>query len=208
MHPLGKFVATAHTLAPAKISRHPSHPKYNPQLIEFNTAHLHPRLQPPSPTPPTTPEISWRWACCNRKCHATTPVGVSIRCLHCNHRSCLADSSSVTKRKPCGSSFEYGAWQERNEWRRDRTEYLDDPKGWDARTQGRFLRLSEIKSTRLRRAKRSQDEKERKSKRTLKRMQRLERGKNNCWTDCDYPGHCHFERYRAIVMAPLEDVPS
>lgn len=75
------------------------------------------RMEPPPDVP-----TAWVWTC--HLCHSKYPLGVTRRCLVDGHYYCSGETNrpSLRKRKrksACSSEFDYAAWNEWGEWRRE-----------------------------------------------------------------------------------------
>jgi len=85
---------------------------------------------PPPPTlrnPPPPISLAWLWTC--HICRRSYAIGVTRRCLEDGHYLCSgvtenkalsrkAGRKIVRQHRPCSSEFDYGAWKEYGNWRR------------------------------------------------------------------------------------------
>ncbi|QKX59310.1 uncharacterized protein TRUGW13939_06442 [Talaromyces rugulosus] len=109
----------------------------------------------------------WYWKC--HKCQRRWKMGVTQRCLSCNHRMCSGDPTEV---KVCKTVFDYEGWRRWGEWRKDlkrRHDEQPDQEGDD--------KIVECM---------------RPAKRRLFSVG-LQYKKHSCWDDCVYPSQCYHE---------------
>lgn len=116
------------------------------------------------PAPPRHPK-KWSWKC--HKCMRIWKMGVTQRCLSCNHRMCSGDSTSINV---CESAFDYRGWRRWGEWKTNLKQFYDEQSHQeDGDEREDSLRLAKCRLFSV----------------------RPQYKKYSCWDDCVYPSQCY-----------------
>jgi hypothetical protein len=104
------------------------------KLFSDLSAPLRPKAVAPTknnvlPPPPSDP-LAWVWQC--HLCRSRWPLGVTRRCLVDGHFYCSGEASQLNLKKKkklqsCSSEFDYVAWKEWGEWKRNALKTIANP---------------------------------------------------------------------------------